>query len=276
MTTGQPAIEQQADVCDLRTAQRISALLDRDPTAWKLGDVLPRGWHFAFFIPSVPQSALPDDGFPAPIEPGIAVPEGARVMLGGRTADFHGDIVIGDTLRRDRRVVDVKTKDGRSGPLTIVTRRHDIYAGDAPDPVIVEHEDMVYRAPAPNDGPAARVDEAVERSPAFRTDFQPGPVELFRYSALTFNGHRIHFDAPYATTREHYPALVVNGGLTALALVELFRRETGREPVHTTTRNRGPLFCDAPATLNAERHGDDWRLWAANAAGAPSIEMIAR
>jgi 3-methylfumaryl-CoA hydratase len=276
VTTGPVPVEQQADVCDLRTVQRTAALLGHNPGEWKQGDILPRGWHFAFFIPAVAQSDLPEDGFPAPVEPGIAIPEHARVMLGGRTAEFRGDIAIGQMLRRDRQVVDVTNKNGRSGPLTIVTRRHDIYAGHSSEPVIVEHEDMVYRAPSPVGGSVRAESGAVERSGAFRADFQPGPVELFRYSALTFNGHRIHFDAPYATSREGYPALVINGGLTALALVELFRREAGRDPVRTATRNRGPLFCGAPATLNATCDGAEWKLWAANATGAPSIEMIAR
>lgn len=264
------------DMCDLRTAQRISALLDR-PDEWRCGDTLPRGWHFGFFIPAEPQSRLPTDGFPAPSEPDVDLPASARVMLGGRTAHYTGDIRIGQALRRTREIVGVERKEGRTGLLVIVSRRHKIFAGDDTSPVIIETEDMIYRAPSPIASPAASAAPAgAVRGNGFRSDYCPTPVELFRYSALTFNGHRIHYDAPYAIETEGYPALVVNGGLTALMLVELFRREMGRDPVQTATRNRGPILCGYPATLNLETAGADYRVWAADNDGRVAIEMMAR
>ena len=272
-----PALDVQEDVCDLRTVQRISALLDR-PDRWTDGDVLPRGWHFGFFIPAEPQSRLPADGFPTPSEWNIDLPPDARVMLGGRAALFDGDIRIGQKLRRTRTVTNVERKNGRSGALTIVSRRHEIFAGDCAEPAIIESEDMIYRAPTQAGGgsPPSPSGPRPIRSSAPRADDSPSPVELFRYSALTFNGHRIHYDASFATGVEGYPGLVVNGGLTALRLVELFRSETGREPVRTDTRNRGPIYCGAPATLNLERHGNEHRLWAADSEGRCAVEMMAR
>ena len=210
--------------------------------------------------------------------PGIETLAGARVMLGGRRAEFIGEIAIGQAIRRVVKVVDVSSRSARSGDLTIVTRRHDIYAGDANNACIIEHEDMIYRTPAP-----AGVESSVapQAGPASTNEpsgevFTPDPTALFRYSALTFNAHRIHYDNEYAMDVEGYPGLVVNGGLTALVLLQFFRRETGRSPAHVATRNRTALFCGQPATLHIERQGEAWRLWAASPSGAPAIEMVAR
>ena len=240
--------------------------------------MLPRGWHFPFFIAATRQSTLPEDGFPPITEPGIETPANARVMLGGRRAEFIGDIAIGQSIRRVRKVVDVSSRSARSGVLTIVTRRHDIYAGGDNKPCIIEHEDMIYRAPSPAAAETSAAPQAEPASPNKPSGeiYSPDPTALFRYSALTFNAHRIHYDSEYAIEAEGYPGLVVNGGLTALVLLQLFRRETGQAPAQVATRNRAPLFCGQPATLNMERQGEAWRLWASNPSGAPAIEMVAR
>ena len=122
---------------------------------------------------------------------------------------------------------------------------------------------------------------AVERPAAGRPTaggrtFVADEQMLFRYCALTFNTHRIHYDHPYATAVEGYPALVVNGNLTALMLTELFRERAGREPVAVVTRNVRPLFCGRRNTLHAQPGAESWRVWAEDEAGQPALEADIR
>ena len=108
---------------------------------------------------------------------------------------------------------------------------------------------------------------------SIETDIDPAPPLLFRYSAVTFNAHRIHYDLAYAQRVEGHPALVVNGGLTALFLLEHFRRVAGAEPASLRTRNRRPLYCGRPARLSAAGEGAAWRLRAENEVGETAVEM---
>ena len=151
--------------------------------------------------------------------------------------------------------------------MMIATVRHEIEVDGVA--VLTEEQDFVLLEagrPAPAPTPAA----PVKPGPA-GTPFIADETMLLRFCALTFNTHRIHYDHPYATVVEGYPALVVNGSLTTLMLTELFRARAGREPVSLTTRNLRPLFCGRVNTLHASQ-GDPWPVWAEDDAGVPALE----
>ena len=248
---------------------RRAARRDHAPAGLRDGDALPRGWHAILFNAALPQLALGEDGFvPPPADLGLQRP---RLMLGGRRTTYAGDIPIGAPVRRKRHLLSQTAKEGRSGRLVLVTRRHEIHVADQPMPAVVEEEDLVYReaggaAPAGEPPPPGR--------PASRAEtVTPDETLLFRYSSVTFNAHRIHYDLPYAQAVEGYPALVVNGGLTALLLLRLHARVAGRPPASVAARNRRPLYCGRPVTLKAEPEGAAWQLWAEDETGRPALEM---
>ena len=256
------------DIFSVTRARQMLALLDRDPDSLRAGDRLPRGWHGAMFCPAVGHGHARPDGF-AGI--GVALPASdlTRLMFGGRRISFDGDIRIGAPARQTSRLIAAAEKTGRSGRLLIVTIEREIRTvGDAP--VVVEQQDYILReaatGPATDDPPHAPV--------AAGQPFVADEQLLFRYCALTANTHRIHYDHVYATAVEGYPALVVNGNLTALMLSELFRERAGREPRHLVTRNIRPLFCGRTNHLHAEPGPDSWRLWATDEAGRPALEAI--
>lgn len=263
------------DVCALGLVRRVAALLDHDPATLREGDRLPAGWHVALFTGATRQSQLRPDGvadlgFTLPSDPRFP-----RLMLGGRRVTFAGHITLGSTVRRRSRITAIVPKEGRSGPFLIATVTHQIFGNGAEEPVLVEQQDYILREAASET--AAIPPEAVERRRAtIQREIVPDETMLFRYCAITFNTHRIHYDHPYATGTERYPALVVNGGLPILLLMELFRERAGRNPNHMTSRNLGSLYCGRPMRLCAEPADDLWRLWAEDDLGRPAVEMTIR
>jgi 3-methylfumaryl-CoA hydratase len=256
------------DVCALPMVRRVAALLDLDVSVFRDGVPLPHGWHFLLFTPQDTTSALPADGYPSVMQGNGST----RVMLGGRRVAFQGELPIGARVHRTRRIVSVKEKSGRTGNIRIVTREHRIFADDATVPCIVEQEDMIQRG-----APAAGANAPL-RAPALRAAQHsriviPSEVLLFRYSAVTFNAHRIHFDHPYATKVERYKGLVVNGGLTALLLLQLYRETIATEPMHIDVRMLRPLFCGRAITLNLSHGGDGYELWATDTDLQTCMEM---
>ena len=205
-------------------------------------------------------------------------------MLGGRRIRFDGDIAIGAPVRRESRQQGVQVKEGRSGRFALVKVEHRIFVADAAEPAVVEVQDYVLRAashaaPGPSSqnatppAPVAPVAEAL--GPDVRMTIVPDAPMLFRYSAITDNPHRIHYDQPYATGTEGYPSLVVNGSIPAMFLLELFRSRAGREPAGFTSRNVAPMFCGRPLHLNARHEGASWRLWAEDAQGSTTFDARA-
>jgi 3-methylfumaryl-CoA hydratase len=266
--------EEMDDVCALPLVRRVAAMLDRDPARWQAGDPLPRGWHVALFSVATPQSELRPDGVAGL---GVRLPDLGlpRIMMGGKRTRFEGDITIGEPVRRVSRITSVSPKEGRSGRFVIVTMQHEIFAGSGTRPVIVEEQDYVMREAA-GESPATASQKAparMRRASDVQRELLPDEALLFRYSAVTFNAHRIHYDHPYATGREGYPALVVNGGIPVIFLVELFRDRAGRQPAAITTRNLSPLYCGRPVQLCAIRSEPEWRLWAEDESGATTVEV---
>ena len=268
--------EVTGDTCALPLVRRLAALLDHDdPAAWRQGDALPHGWHMILFTPETRQSGLGPDGHPsgAGFLPPPPLP---RRVLGGRRTHFLGQIRIGSEVRRVSEVVDFQEKSGRSGHLVIVTVRHSIYEADNSEPAVIEEQDIVYREPATNaKGTAAAEAKSCPRPTHVRL-FLPDPTLLFRYSSVTFNAHRIHYDQAYATGVEGYAGPIVNGGLTALLLLELGKQAAGTPLKEMTARNRRPLICGRQVKLCAAKSESGWTLWAENDAGQIALEASIR
>ncbi len=271
------------DVCSLTTVRRMAAMLDQDGAQWRPGAPLPRGWHVALFAPSPAQAMLRTDGYAGP---GIALPDAGlpRLLFGGRRLRFTGDITIGTALRRRTRLLSAVPKQGRSGRMMVATVGHTVLLGSTP--VLTEEQDFLLLEAAPSPADAASADplpadlRSEEEVPSEEQVFVADKRMLLRFCALTFNTHRIHYDHPYATGVEGYPALVVNGSLTGLMLTELFRARARREPEALTSRNLRPLFCGRQNRLHAQPGAGgasgSWRLWAEDDAGRLAVEMEAR
>lgn len=213
--------------------------------------------HQVYFWDAQPEDRLGRDGHPAlgPFLPDLGLPR--RMWAGGRLA-FHRDLFAGRPAVKTTTVEAVARKTGRSGPLGFVTLRHEVRQDGAP--AVTEWQDIVYREdPAPGSGPAEAPEAPAEAE--VREERQAGPTTLFRYSALTFNGHRIHYDPDYARQVEGYAGLVTHGPLLAQWLM-LLAAQRGRL-TRFSFRAVAPLICPDPATIC--RAGN--RLWAAGPDG---------
>ncbi len=188
----------------------------------KAGDAMPLLYHWLYFWDIRPPAGLGADGHPAKGGFLPAVPLPRRMWAGGRL-NFLKPLVLGERVRRTSTITAISEKTGRSGTLVFVTVRHELDAGDGV--AISEEQDLVYRDPAPGMMPAPAA--APAPTAQWLTKIDPDPVLLFRYSALTMNGHRIHYDRPYAMNEESYPGLVVHGPLQATVLIHLAARNLG-------------------------------------------------
>jgi 3-methylfumaryl-CoA hydratase len=187
------------------------------------GTALPYLWHWLYFLPIYPQSEIGPDGHAkrGGFLPPVPLP---RRMWAGSDFAFHEPLLIGDALSRTSTIVDVKEKSGRTGSLIFVKVRHEVRRNGAQTVALTEHHNIVYRdAPAPAD--VAPPPQAAPAESAWERPIVPDDVLLFRYSALTFNGHRIHYDRKYVTEVEGYPGLIVHGPLIATLLMDLLRRQ---------------------------------------------------
>lgn len=204
----------EEDLVDPFPARAMAALLDRDPDRFSEGTPLPAGWHWLHFKPLVRRGELGEDGHERLGSFLPPVPRSRRMWAGGILA-FHGELRLGERALRRSTVEAVERKEGRSGSLVFVTVRHRITT--ARGLAVDEAQHLVYRPAA-----AASVRPGPEppADPAWSEPFLADAVALFRFSALTFNGHRIHYDAPYATQVEGFPGLVVHGPLLALLLLD--------------------------------------------------------
>ena len=264
--------ETRTDVVTAAPVAALSATLDRDDPQPRPGDALPPLWHWLFFLPVHLQSDLGPDGHPrrGAFLPPVPLPR--RMWAGGRL-EFHRPLRVGETMTRVSRIVDIKHKQGRSGALVFVLVRHEI--GDAEGVALTEEQDIVYREqPDPND--PSPLPPATPVAPVWQRMIHPDDVLLFRYSALTFNGHRIHYDRRYATAVEGYPGLVVHGPLIATLLLDLLRRSLPDSTVaRLQFRAVSPLFDTAPFEICGKRAGDGAvSLWA-HAAGGLAMEATA-
>jgi len=212
--------ETRRDLITATPVAALSATLDRDEAAPETGTALPPLWHWIFFTPLTRHSELGEDGHArrGGFLPPVPLPR--RMWAGGRL-DFQQPLCVGENVTRVSTIQDVTVKQGRTGSLVFVCVRHDF--SNAQGLALSEEHDIVYRdapelgAPQPAPTPAPRDEQ-------FSREIVPDPVLLFRYSALTFNGHRIHYDRSYVTGVEGYPGLIVHGPLIATLLIDLLCR----------------------------------------------------
>jgi 3-methylfumaryl-CoA hydratase len=202
----------------------LSATLDQPDTQRPApGTPLPPLWHWLYFLPLAAQSDIGPDGHPkrGGFMPPVPLP---RRMWAGSDFEFHEPLRVGDALSRTSTIIDVKEKSGRTGSLIFVKVRHEIRRNGEPKVALTEHHNIVYRAAA-EVGDVSPPPQAAPQESAWLRTIEPSDVLLFRYSALTFNGHRIHYDRKYVTEVEGYPGLIVHGPLIATLLMDLLRRQ---------------------------------------------------
>ena len=252
--------ETRQDVVSRGPVAALSATLDREDPEPQPGDPLPLLWHWLFFLDRHRASELGPDGHArrGGLLPPIPLP---RRMWAGSRFEFHHPLRVGDQMTRETRVIDIKEKSGRSGPLVFVVVRHEI--SNAGGVAISEEHDIVYRDHGPGAPPQAAPSDA-----AWERTIQPDDVLLFRYSALTFNAHRIHYDRRYATEVEGYPGLVVHGPLIATLLMDLLRRnQPSANVARFSFRAVSPLFDTGPFVVCGRPEGNAIALWAKDSAG---------
>lgn len=253
-------------------ARRAAALFDDAAVDVRAGAPLPPLWNWFHFLPGAMQSALDVDGHPkrGGFLPPIPYP---RRMFAGSRLQFHQPLRLGAMATREGVIRDVLMKSGRSGALAFVTVGYR-YLQDGVL-CIDEEQDIVYREPggavrAPEIAPAPAVPDG-----AWARTVTPDPRMLFRFSALTFNAHRIHYDRPYAMAEEGYPGLVVHGPLTAMLLLQLVRDNDRRRVTAFSFRGQSPLFDLAPFHLRGTPSGNTVALEALAPDGACALSATA-
>lgn len=256
------------DVLTEDLAQKYHATFDCGGAAPKYGETAPRLIHFCLAQPAVPTAQLGPDGHPqrGGFLPPVPLP---RRMWAGGSLVFHGDLRVGDATRRHSRIENVVLKEGRAGALCFVTVQHRLEVEGRL--VLEEEQDIVYRGLDTLDGTAKSPPPAEPGTHSRRMKAE-APL-LFRYSALTFNGHRIHYDRRYVTEVEGYPGLIVHGPLQAALLVNYAAELHGLAPKRFRFRGVSALFDDDAFTLHATRDGDGLKLWTARENG--SVCMVA-
>ena len=262
--------EEVKDRASATTAGAMLATLDRDPASLRDGDPLPPLFHWLYCRELAPRSRLDGDGHQRRGDFLPPLPQSRRMWAGGRLR-FEGRLRVGEALRRRSTVREITPKSGRSGTFVLVTVEHRITGADGD---IREDQQLVFLdrpteplvlAPAP----------APEDDMAWSESMTPDAAMLFRFSALTFNAHRIHYDRDYARRVELYPDLVVHGPLTALLLADLATRRSGH-PLRTLAyRARRPLFVDRPIALEGRRDDRAATLRALDDTGALSMSAEA-
>ena len=258
--------EAATDVVTAAQANLLRLTFGRPEPELKDGDVLPPGWHVIYFTPRFGPRELRADGTPASsgLMPDMPLP---RRMFAGQTFRFHRPLRIGQALRQETELTDISLKSGATGTLVFTTTVSRI---SGPDGLAVEDQrHLVFREEVkPGDRNQAPKREAVPDDAPWRRTITPDPVLLFRFSALTFNSHRIHYDHEWATKTEGYPALVVHGPLTQTLLIDFARDHAGGRPITSfTTQARAPLFDGAPFALRGKPRANGADLWAVTPAG---------
>jgi 3-methylfumaryl-CoA hydratase len=241
-----------------------------------VGTALPYLWHWLYFLPLYPQSELGLDGHAkrGGFLPPVELP---RRMWAGSDFEFHEPLAVGDQLSKTSTIVDVKEKTGRTGNLIFVKVRHELRRNASTNVALTEHHNIVYRA-------APSIDDVVPapvRAPSdhdWQRQVVPDDVLLFRYSALTFNGHRIHYDRQYVTQVEGYPGLIVHGPLIATLLMDLLQQSIPKVKVAKFEfKAVRPTFDIHPFSVQAKlaTDGKSVHLWACDHEGWLTMDATA-
>lgn len=262
------------DVVHPGPANQLRLTFGRPEAELALGDPLPPGWHVLYFLPRVAPDGLRPDG--SPIDSGVIPPMPLpRRMFAGQQTRFHRPIRIGDAVRRETELMDVALKTGSTGTLVFTTVVDRVFT---PEGLALEEERRgVFREEVKaGEQNAAPRREAAPSDVPWRRLVTPDAVLLFRFSALTFNSHRIHYDRTWAMEAEGYPGLVVHGPLTSTLLIDFARdHNPGRAFRSYSVQARAPLFDTAPFELRGRpTAGDACELWAVTPEG--TVATIAR
>ena len=263
--------EESIDTINLPPVTRIAATLDK-ADIFQDGDALPPAWHWLYFLPTTPLAETGPDGHAkrGGFIPPVPLP---RRMWAAGKFDFVRPLRIGQPAHKKSEIVDVALKEGKSGQLVFVPVRHTI---SGPDGVaLVEEQTLVYRE-APQPGSPPPQPQAAPTNADWSRQIDPNIVLLFRYSALTFNSHRIHYDRDHCL-HEGYPGIIVHGPLIATLLLDLVRENLPNETIKQFSfRAVSPLFDIHPFTINGRREDQTVTLWAANHEGVLSTQATAR
>jgi len=266
-------------VTDIATATpyaALSATFDRAPERPPAGTPLPALWHWLYFLPLHRQSEIGPDGHAkrGGFLPPVPLP---RRMWAGSQFEFHKPLLVGDTLTRRSTIADVTEKSGRTGRLVFVKVRHEISRQNESDIALTEFHDIVYREAVTKDDVPPPPKAALATS-TWERKWIPDDVLLFRYSALTFNGHRIHYDRRYVTEVEGYPGLIVHGPMVATLLLDLLRHQLPDAQVaRYEFRAVRPVFDISPFYVCGEPQPDGRtiKLWAKDHEGWLTMDATA-
>ena len=268
--------ETRHDLIGATPALALNATLDHPESTFATGTPLLPLWHWLYFLPLHRQSEIGADGHAkrGGFLPPVPLP---RRMWAGSQFEFRAPVRVGDAVERTSTITDVSSKEGRTGRLVFVKVRHEVRCNGAADAAIVEFHDIVYReARRPDDvePPPQRADAGA----AWQREIVPDDVLLFRYSALTFNGHRIHYDRKYVTEVEGYPGLIVHGPLIATLLMDLVRRHAPEADVASFRfKAVRPTFDLNPFRVNGQLQDDGKtiKLWAQDHEGWLTMDAVA-
>jgi len=264
---------QASDIVTAQLVKGLRATLFQEIGEPKPGDAAPWTVHWCLAQPVFPMSALSQDGHPTRggFLPPVPLP---RRMWAGGEVEFFDALRVGDEMTRTSRIADVTMKTGSTGVLCFVSVDHLVTTprGTA----LRERQDIVYRDVSSAQASTPAKPSAPPPPAQHRENHVADPVLLFRYSALTFNGHRIHYDRDYVTKVEGYPGLIFHGPLQAAFIVELAAKlHGGTAPKKFSYRGLQPLFEGSEFSINANKTDGGMELWTANSAGQPTMKGTA-
>jgi 3-methylfumaryl-CoA hydratase len=252
------------EICSLSMVRRVAAMLDLETSSFSEGDILPKGWHFFMLAGQTRTSELRKDGFP-----GLGVPMPdlgnlTRLLLGGRTVSYKGDILIGSIVEKTSFIKNIVEKTTKNGPMAIVTIQHELRPVLHASPAIVETQTYILK-PIMNYELGIRKEDPeitnhsqnqfpIPNSHTPNAVIIPDETLLFQYSALGFNSHKIHLDRDYARNIEGLPDLVVNGGLATLLATEYLRNIKKVDLTEMKVKHLAPLYCNRPLTIVSEEN----------------------
>jgi 3-methylfumaryl-CoA hydratase len=251
---------------------RLCKTLECDDDSPRAGATLPPGWHTIFCLPAAARGELGADGLPLIYELIPQVPMQRR-LFGGARLEFHAPLIVGEPVTCESELSNVKMRSTPAALMAVATLRHRFSGPQGL--AVVEEQDIIHLQPLSGGDDSEKRKPAGDANappaPTHRRVFAPDPITLFRFSALTFNSHRIHYDAPYTESVEKLPKLIVQGKLIALSLIEVARRALPAAVIKTFQyRSSQPLYVGVPCTLAA--HVDEGsqtaQLWAQNDSGA--------
>jgi 3-methylfumaryl-CoA hydratase len=241
----------ETDTISSGSAAALHGLLDSAGAPPTTGDPVPPLWHWLAFLPRNPEREMGTDGHPK-VNPLFDSDQYPRRMFAGARISFVSSARIGEEMRRESRVLSIIEKSGRTGRLLFVTIEHRIESSRGL--LLVEQQDIVYRSPSPLEYSSEIAGDIDSGDPwSWRANLSTDPVSLFRFSAVTYNAHRIHYDRPFATQIEGYPGLVVAGPYQAIGLAELCRSNAPQTEMESFSfRAQRPVFDGPPVKLRAK------------------------